>query len=91
MIIEEEDFRLELNEGSTKFDLYIIHVVNAKNPEKRREELKLAGYGMGLETCLHYIINQRLSSKKETYTLKEYLDGFKEEMKKLSDIVNMKW
>lgn len=91
MIVKEHDFELELNEGCIKFDLSILYVVNAKKEDKKREEMKLVGYGMTLETCLHYIINYRLSQKKDVYSLKEYLDEFKNEMKKLSDIANMKW
>lgn len=91
MIIKEEDFEMELNEGCIKFDLSILHVVHAKNLEKRREELKLVGYGMCLETCLHYIINHRLSLRKEVYSLKEYLEDFKNEINKLSHIANIKW
>lgn len=85
MVIEEDDFRMELLDDSTKYDLYTIHVVNAKNEEKRREELKLVGYGMSFERCLHYIILHRLSKKKDTYSLKEYLADFKKEVKSLID------
>lgn len=91
MIIEGEDFRMEHVEDSTQFDLYTIHVVNAKSEEKRREELKLVGYSLSITSCLQHIINYRLSKNKETYTLKEYLKDYKAEAKLLTDLIDVKW
>ena len=89
MVIEESDFRLELNEANYKFDLYLLYVVNAKDPEKRREELKLNGYGMPLESCLDKIIKARITRQKSVVDLKTYIKMYKEEVDKLSELVNL--
>ena len=90
MVIEEEDFKMELVEDSNRYDLYTIYVVNAKIPEKRREELKLIGYAMSIEKCIDLIIMNRLKKKKEIYSLKEFISEYKEETKKLRDSINTK-
>ena len=79
MIIEEKDFKLEFDEGCKRFDFYLLHVVNAKNPEKRREEFKLEGYSMLLESIIPRVINYRLNKKLDVVTLKEYLSEYKKE------------
>ena len=90
MIIEEPDFRLEMNESNDRFDLELLHVINAKIPEKRREEFKEAGYSMTLDTCLQKIINYRIARKIETSNLCEYVKTYKEERQKLSEIAGLK-
>jgi hypothetical protein len=77
MEIREEDFMIEFEEHCSKFNLYLLYVKNAKNPEKRSEELKIYGYGMPLEHCIQVIINYRIAKKKEVYTLGEYLEEYK--------------
>ena len=89
MVIEEEDFKLEFNDINHKFDLYLMYVVNAKNPEKRREEFKLFGYGMSLKNCMDKIINKRISTENEVLSLKEYVKLYKEELDKLAKIVDL--
>lgn len=84
MIIEGEDFKMELVENSLIcFDLELLHVVNAKDPTKRREEFQGAGYGLTRETCIQKIIHYRLKNKKEVYSFKEYLEALKEERLKI--------
>lgn len=90
MVIEEEDFKMELVEDSTRYDLYTIYVVNAKIPEKRREELKLIGYAMPMETCIDLIIMSRLKKKKEIYSLREFLVEYKAETAKLRESISTK-
>jgi hypothetical protein len=86
MIIEESDFKLEGD--LDRFDLYLIKVINAKDPVKRREELTLVGYGMHLENCLKKIIMYRLARKQDVYTLKEFYKGYIEEAKFLKALLN---
>ena len=89
MIIEGEDFKMELVDNSlTCFDLELLHVVNAKDPAKRREEFQNVGYGMTRETCIQKIIHYRLKNRKEVYTFKEYLDAFKAERQKIFSELN---
>jgi hypothetical protein len=88
MIIEEKDFKLELNPINTKFDLYLLQVVNAKNEEKRREEFQLEGYGMSLETCFRYIINYRIDKKHDILSLREYVLAYKKEKEDIANILS---
>lgn len=87
MIIEEKDFKLELNELNSKFDLYLLQVINAKSEEKRREEFQLEGYGMSLETCFRYIINYRIQKEHEIMSLREYVLAYKKEKEDLKNII----
>lgn len=86
MIIEESDFKME---GEDRFDLFLIKIVNAKDPEKRREELRNVGHDMTIENCIKRITIDRLNKKQDVYSLKEFLDSYKKEVKKLNDLVNV--
>lgn len=89
MIIKEQDFVLTQHNDYDRFDLELLYVVNAKDPEKRREEFKDAGYSMTLETCMHKVINFRISRRKETVTLKEYIQMYKEERLELAKLFKL--
>ena len=78
MVIEESDFKLEYEENSNKFDLYLLHIINAKDEDKRREEFKIDGYGISLESAIKRIINYRLEKRLNVTTLKDYLLQYKE-------------
>lgn len=86
MTIEEADFRLEFDEGCSFFDLYLMHVINAKDAAKRREELKLEGYSLTLDTALNRIIKYRLNKKLDVVDLKTYVKEFKDECKKIREL-----
>lgn len=90
MIIEEKDFILTQQGDFDRFDLELLYVVNAKDPAKRREEFKEAGFSMSLEYALNKVINYRVSKRQETLTLQEYLKMYKEERLELFKIANMK-
>lgn len=79
MVIEEKDFKLEFDEDCSRFDLYFLKVINAKDAEKRREEFVLRGYSYTLETALQLIIENRLSKRLETVTIKKYLEEYYKE------------
>jgi hypothetical protein len=87
MIIEESDFKMEGADDYNTFDLYLLYVVNAKDPEKRREEMKLRGYNMSMELCIKTIVNYRISKKLDITTLKVFLDTYKDEVKKLKALI----
>ena len=89
MVIEESDFKLEYEENSNKFDLYLLHTINAKDEEKRRDEFKIDGYGVSLESAIKRIINYRLEKKINTTTLKEYLNQYKEELKNIENLIKL--
>lgn len=89
MVIQEEDFILEWDEGCNRFDLSIAHVVNAKDPTKARTEFKNWGYSMTLEYCLKKIINHRISKKVDTINLERYLKEYKDEVKKIEHLLKL--
>lgn len=88
MVIEGEDFKLEYLDEFNCFDVYTIKVINAKDASKRREELNLDAYGATFEGALNRIINYRISKKKETYSIKEYLIAFKKEKEELVKLID---
>ena len=89
MVIEESDFKLEYEENSNKFDLYLLHIINAKDEDKRREEFKIDGYGMSLESAIKRIINYRLEKRLNVTTLKDYLLQYKEELKNIENLIKL--
>ena len=78
---------LEFNPTNSKFDLYLLRVINAKNEEKRREEFQIEGYGMSLESCFRYIINYRIEKKFDTMSLLEYINEYKKHKNELSKLI----
>ena len=89
MVIEESDFKLEYEENSNKFDLYLLHIINAKDEDKRREEFKIDGYGISLESAILRIINNRLEKRLNVTTLKDYLLQYKEELKNIENLIKL--
>ena len=89
MVIEESDFKLEYEENSNKFDLYLLHIINAKDEDKRREEFKIDGYGTSLESAIKRIINYRLEKRLNVTTLKDYLLQYKEELKNIENLIKL--
>lgn len=80
MIIQGNFYRIEpINDTSPLWDLYLLRKVNSKtNP---REEFRLEGYGMPLDSAIGRIIRYAINSKygkDEITTLKEYLNVFKQ-------------
>ena len=88
MVIEGEDYKIEFDEEHSLFDLYLVKVINAKDAEKRREELVSYGYGMPFDHVLRKIINYRLNKKHDVLDLKLYLSEFKEERKILTELTS---
>lgn len=86
MTIQEEDFRMILG-GGNLWDLELTKVVRPKGGEPR-VEFKPEGYGMPLESCIKRIINKRISDKKETLSLKEYVEEYKQQVDELKKLFN---
>lgn len=87
MIIKETDFILESVSDSKMFDLQLLRTIRPKGGEER-QEFKVAGYGLRLDTAMQWIIQHRINVKHgdEALTMKEYLQEYKqifEEIKKL--------
>ena len=78
MVIQESDFILT-NASGDLWDLELLKTVRPKGKPKR-QEFQNEGYGMPLSRCIKKIINYRLESKKEVYTLKEYVRDYTKEL-----------
>ena len=81
MVIQGDFFRLTPSgEHSLLFDLELLHTVKGKNT---REEYKIAGYGIPLESAIKKCIQYALNNKFEVLSLKEYLYEYKKMQKEL--------
>ena len=88
MIIEEDDFRAEqISDDSIFWDLNLI-----KTKKKRDgtivEEFGNTIYGMPLDSVMKRIVANRIARKykDEAITMKQYLEDWKKEMEKLSNL-----
>lgn len=88
MIIEEDDFRAEqIADDSIFWDLNLI-----KTKKKRDgtivEEFGNTIYGMPLDSVMKRIVANRIARKykDEAITMKQYLEDWKKEMEKLSNL-----
>ena len=86
MIIEEPDFKLTLSASGTSWDLELLRGVKSRDGSVRYE-FKLEGYGIPMDKCMQIIINYRLERNKETYSLKEYIRDYKEQIKQLKELL----
>jgi hypothetical protein len=66
-------------------------MINAKDEEKKREEMQISKHGVTLESGLKHIISYRLDRDHEVLSLKEYFREYKKEIDNLSKIANMTW
>ncbi len=85
MIIEEKDFILTCNQGYC-WDLELLQTIKPKG-KPERQEFQIEGYSMPLERCLQHIVNYRLNKKQDTYSLKEYLQYYKEEVNNIKKLI----
>ena len=85
MVIEEADFRMTSGVNNHFWDLELLHTIKPKGAPER-EEFKDSGYGMLISTCMQRVINHRLARKKDVYTLKEYVQDYKEQIDKLENL-----
>lgn len=86
MTIEESDFTLEYDVDHDVWNLYMIKVIHADDPELRREERTIFGWSMRLNSALKKIINHRIDKKQKVYTFKEYLKEYNLQLDKLNFI-----
>lgn len=85
MTIQEEDFKM-ISCGAL-WDLELARVVRPKGGEPR-VEFKSEGYGMSMESCMRRIISKRISDKKEVWSLKEYVEEYKQQVDELKKLFN---
>lgn len=86
MEIKGEDYLITNDGESTHWDLRLMKTVRPRSGPPR-EELGDPMYGMPLEKAIKIIVNYRLDKKKDTYTLKEYLDEYKLQITLLKNIL----
>ena len=88
MTIEEKDFRLiPIGEGSSMFDVELLHTVKPRGGEPR-EEFQNVAYGLPIDSAIQRIANYRIQKRheNEAITLQQYLTEYREiisEIKKL--------
>lgn len=86
MVIEGVDYRITSGVNNHFWDLELLYTIKPKgSPE--RQEFKDAGYGMLLSTCMHRIIMHRMTSTKDVYTLKEFVDEYNNHVDKLEELL----
>lgn len=87
IIIEEKDFKMVQSiKTSPFFDLYLPYIVN-EGKSNQREEMKLFGYGMSFEACIDILIKKKLSEKKDSYSIEEYLKSYIDEIKEVKKLI----
>lgn len=79
MIIEGKDFKLSNDGESVNWDLQLMKIVRPRG-KPEREELGDPMYGMPLERAIKIIINNRISKKKDSFELAEYLSEYKDQL-----------
>lgn len=87
IVIEEEGFKMvQSNKTGPFFDLFLPYIVNAgKNNE--RTEMRLSGYGHSFEYCIDLLIKIRLAKKQETYSIKEYMESYMNEINEVKKLI----
>lgn len=84
MIIQGLFYKITpVNNSSPFYDLELLYDIGGNNP---RKEFKNEAYGITLESaiirCANFAVRNKYK-KDEVITLKQYLDEFKEEKKKI--------
>lgn len=76
MLIEDKDFRLSNDGESDYWDLELLKTVRPKG-KPERQEFQLVGYGYSFPNALKVIANYRINAKQDVYTLKQYIQDYK--------------
>ena len=76
MLIEGEDFKLTNDGESDYWDLELLKTIRPKG-KPERQEFQVVGYGYSFSNALKVIANHRMSTKKDVYTLQEYMQDYK--------------
>jgi hypothetical protein len=93
MIIEYEDYRLELKDG--RYDVYKKVLRNKMDKDKKPtgetyEALSILGYGFRLEGALRKVIEDRLENNLGTVTLNKAIVEYQKEYHRLHSELNSK-
>ena len=85
MLNEGKDFRLSNDGESDYWDLELLKTVRPKG-KPERQEFQVVGYGYSFSNALKVIVNYRISSKKDVYTLQEYIQDYKKIIDELNNL-----
>jgi len=78
MLIKEEEFQIKPCEGDpTRYDLAFVKIVKPRDGSEPRKELGTPLYGLSFVSCLKNIISHRMSLRKNTYTLAQFIKEYK--------------
>jgi hypothetical protein len=77
MIIQGKDYKIEKLENSEFYNLSLLSIIN-KGTDKEREEFKVISYGIPFDECIKKIVDYKLRQVDGTYTIKEYVDKYKD-------------
>lgn len=84
------DERFQLNQSSSnRFDLVEKVVRQKKDSEDTYEAENTLGYDMKIESCINTIISEKLKTKEETVTLKQFLEEYKKEKEQLLKTIKL--
>lgn len=84
------DERFQLNQSSpNRFDLVEKVVRQKKDSEDTYEAENILGYDMKIESCINTIISEKLKTKEETVTLKQFLEEYKKEKEQLLKTIKL--
>ena len=84
------DERFQLNQTTAnRFDLIEKVIRQKKDSEDTYEAENILGYDMQLESCINTIISEKLKDKKETVTLKQFLEEYKKEKEQLLKTIKL--
>lgn len=88
MTIEENDFKLiPIAEGSSMFDIEVLHTVKPRGGEPR-EEFQNIAYGIPIVNAIERVANYRIQKRhdNEAITLKQYIEEYKTIIKAIKDL-----
>lgn len=87
MIIKVEKYVLSQSTNSNGFDLSEVVEKTKKETGEKYAGEKPIGYDMRLETCVETIVMNNLKEKEDVVGLNEFIEVFKEEKQKISNLL----
>lgn len=86
MIIKQNDFVIETSKNGNFFDLS-FNVTTKKKDGTEEQELKVVAYGIPLDTCIKRVVDYNMRKLEGEYTFKEVVNLYKQNVKKLEDLI----
>lgn len=83
MVITFEDWKIKKSHGINVYDLFIV------NKTKKGDLVDNPfAYGIGIERCVHIIVQERLDKNNDEIDLNKFLESYKKEVKILIQQLN---